>query len=148
MLGAAAGLFAKHTFMYKFLASAQAAIDTYAAANLALKSYPPPFGAIAMGTVIAQGLANVANIAATEVKGYAKGGLIDKPHLGLVGEAGTEIIAPEKDFKAYSQALLASGGLGAGGGSELVATVKGTDLVFVLQRAEKKVNRQKVGGKL
>lgn len=148
MLGAAAGLFAKHTFMYKFLASAQAAIDTYAAANLALKSYPPPFGAIAMGTVIAQGLANVANIAATEVKGYAKGGLIDKPHLGLVGEAGTEIIAPEKDFKAYSQALLASGGLGAGGGSELVATVKGTDLVFVLQRAEKKVNRQKVGGKI
>jgi len=44
------------------IAIAQAIIDTYAGANKALASAPPPFNYIAMAGVIASGLANVINI--------------------------------------------------------------------------------------
>jgi len=147
-LNAAGSLFQKNTLAYKTLAIASATVDTYKAANLALASSPPPFNYIEMATVIASGLANVASIVDTEVTGYAKGGLIDRPHLGLVGEAGAEIIAPVRDFASYSKELVQAAVGGMGGGKELSVTVKGSDLVFTLQKATKKVNRQKVGGKL
>lgn len=72
---ASAGSFlAKNTLLYKVMATVQATLDTYLAASLALRSFPPPFGAIAMGTAIASGLANVATIQGIEVPGYATGG--------------------------------------------------------------------------
>ncbi len=61
-LGAAASLFAEHTAAYKIIAAAQATMDTYVAANKALAAYPPPYNFIAMATVIAAGIANVAKI--------------------------------------------------------------------------------------
>lgn len=72
-LGQGAALFAKNTFAHKVLASAQAIIDTYRGATLALATYPPPFGAIAAGFTVAAGLANVAKINAVQ---FAKGGVI------------------------------------------------------------------------
>lgn len=73
----------------KRLAQVQAVIDTYAAANAALKSGIPPFNYVAMAGVIAQGLANVAQI---EAQKFAKGGefITTKPELIMVGEAGRE----------------------------------------------------------
>lgn len=147
-LDAASGLFKKNTLAYKALAIASATVDTYKAANLALASAPPPFNFIEMGAVIAAGLGNVASIIDTEITGYAKGGLITSPHLGLIGEAGAEIIAPVRDFQSYSRELIQSAYGGMGGGKELSVTVKGSDLVFTLQKATKKVNRQKIGGKV
>lgn len=61
-LGEVASLFKKSSIAYKTFAIAQAFIDTYRAADLALATYPPPFGAIAAATSIAVGLANVAKI--------------------------------------------------------------------------------------
>ena len=55
---------------------AQATVDTYAAANLALKTYPPPFGAIAAAVNIATGLVNVAKITATKFERKAEGGFL------------------------------------------------------------------------
>lgn len=46
----------------KAAAITQATIDTYAAANVALKAAPPPFNFVLMAAVIAAGLANVAKI--------------------------------------------------------------------------------------
>jgi hypothetical protein len=73
----------------KRLAQAQAIIDTYAGANNALKTGVPPWNFIAMASVIATGLANVANI---EAQQFAKGGefVTNKPELIMVGEAGRE----------------------------------------------------------
>ena len=65
-LGTAASLFGEHTAAAKALSVAQAIIDTYAGANKALGAYPPPFGAIAAGTVIAAGLMNVKKILSTK----------------------------------------------------------------------------------
>ena len=48
----------------KRLAQAQAIIDTYAGANKALASAPPPWNFVAMAGVIAAGLGNVAQIEA------------------------------------------------------------------------------------
>jgi hypothetical protein len=42
-------------------------MDTYAGANKALAAYPPPFGAIAAGTVIVAGLLNVKKILSTQL---------------------------------------------------------------------------------
>jgi hypothetical protein len=66
-LGAVAQAVGENTVAGKALAIAQATIDTYAGATLALKTYPPPFGAIAAGVVIAAGLLNVKKIVSTKV---------------------------------------------------------------------------------
>jgi hypothetical protein len=66
-LGSIAAAVGENTVAGKALAIAQATIDTYAGATLALKTYPPPFGAIAAGVVIAAGLLNVKKIISTKV---------------------------------------------------------------------------------
>ena len=66
-IGAVASLVGENTAVGKALAIAQATIDTYAGASKALATYPPPFGAIAAGTVIAAGLLNVKKIVSTKL---------------------------------------------------------------------------------
>lgn len=68
-----ADVFGQETTTGKFFASAQAVIDTYAAANLALSTYPPPFSYIAMATAIATGLKNVSEINKTKTDFYTGG---------------------------------------------------------------------------
>lgn len=57
----------ENTIAGKALAVAQATIDTYLGATKALATYPPPFGAIAAGTVILAGLMNVRKIISTQI---------------------------------------------------------------------------------
>lgn len=57
----------RNTIAGKALAVAQATIDTYLGATKALATYPPPFGAIAAGTVILAGLLNVKKIISTQI---------------------------------------------------------------------------------
>ena len=66
-LGTLAQAVGEQTVAGKALAIAQATIDTYAGATKALATYPPPFGAIAAGTVILAGLLNVRKIVSTQV---------------------------------------------------------------------------------
>lgn len=68
-LGQVAQAVGEATAAGKSLSIAQATIDTYAAANTALKTYPPPFGQIAAGTAILAGLLNVKKIISTKVPG-------------------------------------------------------------------------------
>lgn len=84
----------------KIASTAQATIDTYAAANLALKSLPPPFGAISAALNIALGLANVAKISGVQVGGAAAGGgkfMTKGPTMLLVGDnpGGVERVTVE-----------------------------------------------------
>jgi chemotaxis protein histidine kinase CheA len=75
-LGTIAEAVGQNTIAGKALAVAQATIDTYAGATKALATYPPPFGAIAAGTVVLAGLLNVKKIVSTQVPKLpgAKGG--------------------------------------------------------------------------
>jgi len=66
-LGAVAQAVGENTVAGKALAISQAIINTYQGATLALATYPPPFGAIAAGVVIAAGLLNVKKIVSTKV---------------------------------------------------------------------------------
>lgn len=66
-LGAVAQAVGENTVAGKALAISQAIINTYQGATLALATYPPPFGAIAAGVVIAGGLLNVKKIVSTKV---------------------------------------------------------------------------------
>lgn len=136
-----AGFMAKNTLLYKVMAIATATIDTYAAASKALAAYPPPFGAIAMGTAIAQGLANVATISGIEMPGYEKGGF------AMVGEKGPEIIAPLQDYASGQAALIAATTAiverkmqGGNGKMDISVTgrIKGHDLVLAYDRRSKR----------
>lgn len=86
-LGTLAQAVGENTAAGKALAVAQAIINTYQGATLALATYPPPFGAIAAGTVILAGLLNVKKIVSTKVpkppgtnlKGSSSGGGVSIP---------------------------------------------------------------------
>lgn len=75
-LGTIAEAVGQNTVAGKALAVAQATIDTYMGATKALATYPPPFGAIAAGTVVLAGLLNVKKIVSTQIPKLpgAKGG--------------------------------------------------------------------------
>jgi len=145
--GMAAELFAKHTVMYKAFAIAQATIDAYRSFTKALAELPPVWAEIQAGLSLAAGLANVARIADVQIPGFAKGGIVDRPTLGLIGEAGAEIIAPVSDYAA-GQALLVRETMNYftkiqptnfGVSGRLV--LKGNDLVYALERNQNNFNR-------
>ncbi|EMW0060144.1 SHOCT domain-containing protein [Salmonella enterica subsp. enterica] len=66
----------------KGAAIAQATIDTYAAANKALNSAPPPLSYGLAAAAVARGIANVANIKATSLEGMAHDGIDNIPREG------------------------------------------------------------------
>lgn len=74
-LATVAEAFGKKGFAAMKAASmAEAIVNTYAAANVALKSAPPPFNFALAASVVAAGLANVAKIAATSYGSRGIGG--------------------------------------------------------------------------
>lgn len=86
-------LLGQQTLAGKVLGVASATIDTYVAAGKALKSAPPPFGAIAMAATIAQGLLNVKRIVSVQVPGASGGGSVPStpsvPSAPLTPQSGT-----------------------------------------------------------
>lgn len=70
-LRAAASIFDEQSEAYRVLASADALVNTYKGANIALGTYPPPFSYVAAAATIAAGLANVAQINGIQ---FAEGG--------------------------------------------------------------------------
>ena len=73
-LGTIADAVGRETAAGKALAIAQATINTYMGATKALATYPPPFGAIAAGTVILAGLLQVRKIISTKLPDIPKPG--------------------------------------------------------------------------
>jgi len=110
----------------KAAAVAQATRDTYAAATLALRSAPPPWGFALAALVTAAGLANVAKISGVEM---ATGGLV-MPRTGgtlaTIGEAGSpEAVIPLGDERAMDQ--MRESGLGGNTINISVGTLVGSD---------------------
>ena len=114
---------------------AQASIDTYAAANKALASAPPPFNFVLAGAVVAAGLANVARIASfaqggvmtnkgpMPLKRYSNGGVANSPQMAEFGEgSGAEAYVPLPDGRRIPVQLTLNGNAAAGGNS-LAVTV-------------------------
>ena len=93
---------------------ANAVIDTYKAANMALASSPPPFNFIAMGAAITAGLLNVKKISSTKFEGgtppdtppppaaIGEGGAMS-PNFNVVGNSGINQLAQlqQTPTKAY-----------------------------------------------
>ena len=106
-IGAVASLVGENTIAGKALAVAQASIDTYAGANKALAAYPPPFGAIAAGTVIVAGLMNVRRILSTKLpeipgaRGSASQG--PAPSMGSIPTIATPQIQTGQGINATAQ---------------------------------------------
>jgi hypothetical protein len=90
---------------------ANAVVDTYKAANMALASAPPPLNFIAMGAAITAGLVNVKKIASTKFEGGTtstdttapSGGSVMSPSFNVVGNSGINQLAQlqQSPMKAY-----------------------------------------------
>ena len=104
-LGNLASIVGENSKFGKGIALVQAIRDTYAGANLALSSAPPPFNFISAAAVIAGGLANVKSITATpepRTPSFAKGSrggasvsvpTPQAPSFNVVGASGTNQLA-------------------------------------------------------
>lgn len=88
VLDGLSSLLGQETAAGKAVAVAKATMDTYKAANLALSTYPPPFGAIAAGVSIATGLVNVKKIMSTKADVPKTGGNIPKAEHGAAFNIG------------------------------------------------------------
>ena len=75
------------------VAIGEAIMNTFAGANLALKTLPPPFSFAVAGLTVATGLANVANIRSQQPPAQF-GGSRQQNTPFLVGEKGAELFTP------------------------------------------------------
>jgi hypothetical protein len=78
----------------KALRIAEAIMNTYTGATLALATYPPPFNFIGAAAVVAAGLANIATIRSQSYQGRQLGGPVAQGETYMVGEAGPELFTP------------------------------------------------------
>ncbi len=98
----------EQTVVGKILSSAQAAINTYEAASLAIATIPPPLGAIQAALVTIQGLAQVAKINAIQVPKFATGIIgVDGPGTGTSDSISAKISAGESVVTAKATAAFA-----------------------------------------
>lgn len=111
VLDAAKKAFGEQSTAGKAVASFQALLDTYRAANLALSTIPFPLGQIIATATVAQGLANVAKINSAAPPKFAEGG-------------GIEIGGPSH----------AGGGSDVTVGGQTVANVEGGEGLFVMKK--------------
>jgi hypothetical protein len=96
------------------------------------------------GSEVAVAASNVAGSAGRilMIPKYAQGGIVNKPHIGMVGEAGPEAIIPLSKLSGFlnttfNAGAMSGGGAMAGGGSFVL---KGNDLVLALQRSNHSLN--------
>lgn len=117
-LGTIAEAVGKETAAGKALAISQALINTFLGATKALATYPPPFGAIAAGTVIAAGLLQVNAIRKQKLPDMPKpgGGSVSNSSAG-----GASISKPTTSFSAPQINALGSGGNATSQISETIA---------------------------
>jgi tape measure domain-containing protein len=125
----------------KALAIAEATVNTAVAITKAIASAPPPFNVPAIVAASIAGAAQIATIAATP---FARGTAYAPGGTALVGEQGPELINLPRGSQVFptpkTNAMLS--GMGGGGvtvGGEF--TVRGTDLVLVLERTQNKNER-------
>jgi hypothetical protein len=72
---------------------------------------------------------------------YAEGGIVNKPHIGMVGEAGPEAIIPLSKLSGFLNTTFNAGAMSGGGGMSGGSFVlKGNDLVLALQRSNYSLN--------
>lgn len=124
----------------KALAMAEAAMNTAVAITKTYAQFGFPFG---LGLAIAQAAVGAVQIAAIAATPFAKGTQYAPGGLALVGEQGPELINLPRGSTVTSNnrtnQLLDS--MGGGGMLQGEFTVRGTDLVLVLDRATQKSNR-------
>jgi hypothetical protein len=98
----------EQTLAGKVLSSAQAAINSYEAATLALATIPPPLGQIQAALTVIQGLAQVARINAVPVPKFATGVIgVDGPGTGTSDSITAKISAGESVMTAKATAKYA-----------------------------------------
>lgn len=110
--------------------------------NSLLGVWAVPIG-IAAGSIAQIAFNNLLN--KIKVPELARGGVLTSPQLVMAGEyagarANPEIITPENKMRDVFGEVMAKYGGGTAGGT-LVARVAGDDLLFVLQKAEKRSQR-------
>jgi len=92
---------------FKAVRIAEATINAYKGASMALATYPPPFSFIAAAASVAKGLALVAQIKSSNFR--AGGGSVNKDQAYMVGEKGAEMFVPSGSGKIVPNHQLSNG---------------------------------------
>lgn len=90
----AGGIFGALGKKYKAFAIAEAIIATYLSIAKTLATTPWPFNLVLAAGAAAAGFANVMAIKNSDTPEFAEGGIVTRPLMGLLGEAGTEAVIP------------------------------------------------------
>jgi len=131
-------MFEQNTIAYKAMAISKATIDTFMAADAALSSAPPPFGAILMAATIAAGLVNVAKISgAFEYGGIVPGSNYSGDNVPIMANSGEMILNGSQQSNLFS---MLNKGTGLDGSKEVVFKINGTQLVGVMNNYNKKLS--------
>lgn len=125
----------------KALALSEAIVNTAVAITKAIASAPPPFN---IPAIVAASVAGAAQVAVISAQPFARGTKNAPGGVALVGEQGPELINLPRGSQVFptpqtNQMLSNMGGGNVNLGGEF--TVRGTDLVLVLERAQQKNNR-------
>lgn len=153
LLSQSATLFEKNTVAYKLLATTDAIVNTYKAANLALGSYPPPASFALAAISIATGLANVAKIQGVAAAGGADF-VTNKPTMLLVGDnpGGRERVTVEP-LSGRGTTRTFNGGVAMAGGGSMTfdpasaAATQNVNQALATSNAIKRMPRPVVGVK-
>ena len=140
-----AALFDENSALGKAAAIAEATINTYVGATLALRTFPPPFGPIAAALTIANGLKSVATISGIAAAGGADF-VTTKPTMLLVGDnpGGRERVTVEPlsgrgKTRTFGGGIAMAGGgtLTVDGGASKNAAVQETNQTLIFANALK-----------
>ena len=100
----------------------------FLALQVVFKNPLSPAGAAAL-IAAGVGLIALSSIIKNGIPALADGGIVNRPTLALIGEAGPEAVVPLSRINDF------------GGTSELTARVSGDDLYLIMQRATRRKGR-------
>lgn len=128
----------------KQIIAASALVQTLKKALSTLFANPAAGVAVGVGLVALGSL--LKSIKVAKIPAFAEGGIVTKPTIGMIGEAGKEAVIPLDQLAGIIQkTIYGISGRGVNGAAmqsgKLVAEVRGSTLAFVLQRTNQTTNR-------
>ena len=132
LASASAVFFGQESAAFKAFAIGEAIVNTYRGANRALAEIPAPFGFAVAASIVAAGLANVA-----QISGIAHGGLTEVPSdQTFLLKQGERVLSPDQneDFTEF----IGGGGSGGGNGMiDLTINIDGQPLYSGISKASR-----------
>ena len=132
LASASAVFFGQESAAFKAFAIGEAIVNTYRGANRALAEIPAPFGFAVAASIVAAGLANVA-----QISGIAHGGLTEVPSdQTFLLKQGERVLSPDQN-EDFTEFIGGGGGGGGNGMIDLTINIDGQPLYSGISKASR-----------